>query len=473
MSQANYILIVLILYKSLLLLIGFWAQRRIKNQEDFFLGGREMGPFVSALSYSASSSSAWQLLGFSGIVVLIGISAIWLLLGSFFGMLIAWFWVAPKLRKLTLDNDDLTLVDFICHKSTGAGRQVLVSICAVVILISFALYVAAQFQGAGNLFSTSFNMPVARGVVIGAVIIAIYTMLGGFWAVSLTDAVQGVIMAFAAMALPIAAVMHIGGPLELISALTSVASSAQLHLTGESLGLMAAGVIFGNLAVCLGPLGQPHMLVRFMAIRDDKAIRQGRKITIAWFLIVQLGIFIVGLSGIAMQADYQNPENIFFILTTELFHPVIGGLIIAAVLSAIMSTADSQLLVSASVLSHDLKLNERFKISALALSRIAVVFMVIAATLITLLMPEAIFSRAIFAWTALGAAFGPIIAIRLLGYDITTLIKIASVCTGFVLAIVFYLAADAPGDFAERVIPFCCAFLIAWFGKKSIKVSQA
>ncbi len=471
MSQANYILIVLIAYKALLLLIGFWAQKRVKDQKDFFLGGRKMGPFVSALSYSASSSSAWQLLGFSGVVVLIGISAIWLLLGSFFGMLIAWFWVAPKLRKLSLEQDDLTLVDFICHDSSGNGRQLLTTICAVVILISFALYVAAQFQGAGNLFSTSFNMPVAQGVIIGAVIIAIYTMLGGFWAVSVTDAVQGVIMAFAAMALPVAALIHIGGPLELVSSLQQVASTQQLHLTGQNFGLMAVGVIVGNLAVCLGPLGQPHMLVRFMAIRDDAAIRQGRKITVAWFLVVQLGIFIVGLSGIAMQANYDNPENIFFILTTELFHPVVGGIIIAAVLSAIMSTADSQLLVSASVLSHDLKLNERFKVSPLTLSRYAVIVMVFAATLITLLAPEAIFSRALFAWTALGAAFGPVVALRLAGYVLPTGVKTSSICVGFVFAIGFYMAPDAPGDFAERVLPFASAFLIAWFGKKSIKLS--
>ena len=469
MSQANSILSVLIAYKALLLFIGFWAQKRVNDQQDFFLGGRKLGPFVSALSYSASSSSAWQLLGFSGIVVLIGVSAIWLLLGSFFGMLIAWFWVAPKLRKVSLQHNDLTLVDFICHESNGPSRRILASICAVVILISFALYVAAQFQGAGNLFSTSFNMPVAQGVIIGAVIIAIYTMLGGFWAVSVTDAVQGVIMAFAALALPIAAVIHIGGPSELLHSLQQVASSEQLHLTGQTFGLIAMGVIVGNLAVCLGPLGQPHMLVRFMAIRDDAAIRQGRKITVAWFLVVQLGIFIVGLSGIAMQSNYDNPENIFFILTTELFHPVVGGIIIAAILSAIMSTADSQLLVSASVLSHDLKLNERLKLSPLTLSRYAVIVMVFAATLITLLAPEAIFSRALFAWTALGAAFGPVVAVRMAGYSLPTSIKTTSICTGFVLAIGFYMAPNAPGDFAERVIPFACAFLIAWFGKKSIK----
>lgn len=465
MTYAQSTLLVLVLYKLVLLGIGLWAQKRVGNQEDFFLGGRKIGPFVSALSYSASSSSAWQLLGFSGLVVMIGLSAVWLMLGSIVGMLIAWIWVAPRLRKMSIDNDDLTVVDFISGDATGSAKLSITSISAVVILLSFALYVAAQFQGAGNLFSTSFDMPIYKGVIIGAVIIAIYTMLGGFWAVSVTDAIQGMIMAFASLALPVAAVMHLGGPIEFIETLRAMASDSQLSFSGSNAGLAMLGVLFGNLAVCLGPLGQPHMLVRFMAIRDDAAIVQGRRIAILWFLVVQLGILVVGLAGIAMQAQFDNPENLFFVMTTQLFHPMVAGLIMAAILSAIMSTADSQLLVSASVLSHDLNLAKKFNISPLTMSRVCVVLMVIFATLITLLMPEAIFSRALFAWTALGASFGPVVALRLCGYRLNDKAVMLSICTGFVVAITFYLLPNTPGDWAERIIPFSASFLVVWLGR--------
>jgi len=463
-SDEAYILAVLVGYKLLLLGVGFWAQRRVQSTEDFFLGGRGLGPVVAAISYSASSSSAWKLLGFSGLTLVIGVSAVWLMLGSILGMFLSWYWLAPKFYRETRADLNLTLTDFLSSGATGKARERIVVAASVIILVSFTLYVAAQFQGAGNMFAATFGLSLPHSVILGALIIFLYTVLGGFWAVSVTDAIQGFIMAGATLMLPIAAVIALGGPASFIDAVIAVATPAQLRLTSSSVGLLALGVVVGNLSVSVSSFGQPHMLVRFMALKDDRSIRQGRHIAAAWYLVVDVGVLIVGLAGLALQMQLDNPENLFFALTTELFHPLVAGLITAAILSAIMSTADSQLLVSASVVSHDLGLDRRLPFSALAVSRACIGILVVFSVLVTLFMPEAIFSRAVFAWVALGASFGPIVLVRAWGRALTPRASLGAMVTGFVLAVTFYLLPNTPGDFLERVVPFVCALVIAWKG---------
>lgn len=473
MSDQLYILAVLVAYKVLLLGVGVWAQRRVKTTEDLFLGGRGLGGFVAALSYSASSSSAWKLLGFSGLVFVVGFSAIWLMFGSILGAFIAWYWLAPRLYQASKANQSLTLTEFLCAGLDEGSRRPLVIVASIIVLISFTLYVAAQFQGAGNMFSATFDLSLNKSIVLGALIIFIYTVLGGFWAVSVTDAIQGLVMAFATLILPIAAVLALGGPVSFIQTLALVATPEQLSLTGGNLGLVALGVIVGNMSVSASTLGQPHMLVRFMALKDESAIRTGRRCAIAWYLITDIGVVIVGLAGLALQTQVGNPENLFFTLTGELFHPLIAGVITAAILSAIMSTADSQLLVSASAISHDLNMQKRFASSPLAVSRLCILFVVVFSVVVTLLLPEAIFSRALFAWVALGASFGPLIIVNLCNRAISADVRLLAMLTGFSLAITFYLLPNSPGDILERALPFTVALAIAWFGSKRKVIPEA
>ena len=323
------------------------------------------------------------------------------------------------------------------------------------------------------MFSSTFGMSVSHSVILGAGIIFLYTVLGGFWAVSVTDAIQGFIMAGATLLLPIAAVLALGGPAAFIDTLAQVATADQLSFAGANAGLLAAGLVIGNLSVSVSSFGQPHMLVRFMALKDGQRIRQGRHIAAAWYLIVDLGVLIVGLAGLALQMQLDNPENVFFVLTTELFHPLVAGLITAAILSAIMSTADSQLLVSASVGSHDLGFDKRTRFSFLVVSRLCIAALVVFSVLVTLFMPEAIFSRAVFAWVALGASFGPIVLVRAWGRTLPGSVTLVAMVTGFVLAVTFYLLPDTPGDFMERVVPFVVALGIAWFGSvRSVDAKQ-
>ena len=458
MEKTTLVLITLVAYKLLLIGIGFLASRRNSDEEDFFLGGRGLGPVVAAISYSSSASSAWTLLGLSGAAYILGLRVVWLALGSIIGMLVAWYWIGPRLQVYSREKGNITLTDFLAEGSSGSVRKAIVVCTSIIVIFTFAFYVAAQFQGAGNTFSSTFDLGMTESILIGALIIMIYTLLGGFWAVSVTDTVQGLLMAFTAVLLPVAAFLEVGGFSGFWQGLQAVSTPAQLSLTGGNAGLMAVGVIVGSLSIGFGTYGQPHLLVRFMALRDETALRQARLITIAWYLVVFLGMVFLGLVGHVLHAGIDNPETIFFVLTESLFTPIMGAVLLAAVLSAIMSTADSQLLVAASAISHDLGLGgER---NRLLYSRLAIVMLVVFAVIVALYLPEAIFSRVLFAWIALGSAFGPTVFARLAGVPLQARGVLLSILTGFGLAVTFYLLPNTPGDILERLVPFCAALAV-------------
>jgi sodium/proline symporter len=461
LSRTTVVIATLVAYKLLLLGIGWWAKSRNRNEEDFFLGGRGLGPLVAAISYSSSASSAWTLLGVSGIAYVLGVSALWIAAGSFTGMLVAWFWIAPRLMSFSRRHNQITLTDLLAHDSSGKMRRAIVVVASVIVIFSFTFYVAAQFQGAGNSFASTFSISMNESILIGAAIIMIYTMLGGFWAVSVTDTVQGLLMALTAVLLPIAALNAVGGFSGFAEGLRAVSTPDQLSWTGGNAGLVAMGAILGSLGIGFGTYGQPHLLVRFMALRDEKAMRQARLITIAWYSLVFLAMLFIGLAGHILHNAIDNPENIFFVLTESLFSPLIGAVVLAAVLSAIMSTADSQLLVAASAISHDLGLGRGNARRNLLISRLTIAGLVLLAVLVALFLPEKIFSRVLFAWSALGAAFGPILFCRLTGLKVRPGGVLASIIAGFALSVLFYLMPNTPGDVLERLAPFAIALLIA------------
>jgi len=222
----------------------------------------------------------------------------------------------------------------------------------------------------------------------------------------------------------------------------------------------------GGLSIGFGTFGQPHLLVRFMALRDHKALRQARVITIVWYGVVFGGMVLVGLIGHVLYPGIDNPETIFFTLTDSLFTPVLGAILLAAVLSAIMSTADSQLLVAASAIAHDLGLGKKHAQRSLLVSRLTIVGLVIFAVLVALYLPEKIFSRVLFAWVALGAAFGPTLFLRLANVPLNPIGVLLSILTGFGLAVVFYLLPNTTGDILERLAPFCASFAVLMLFRK-------
>ena len=459
METSTIVLVTLVLYKAMLIGVGYWASKRVNDEKDYFLGGRQLGPFVAALSYSASSSSAWSLLGMSGAAYMLGFSSIWIALGSITGAVVAWIYVAPRMVDFAHKNNTITIGDFLGHTLDSDWQRKIVKLSATVILISFAFYVAAQFQGAGTTFASTFNMSMESSIILGAFIIMLYTFMGGFWAVSVTDAIQGVLMVGAAILLPIFALIEIGGFSALMDGLSALGREDLMSFSGKNVGLAVLGFVFGSLAIGFGPLGQPHLLVRFMALRDQKAMRQARALTLFWFITVFIGMFFVGLTANVLIPNPEfGAEAILFQLTGMVFSPIVGAIITAAVLSAIMSTADSQLLVGASSISYDLKLGHEHKGKEVLISRLSVAFLVVISVLITLFMPATIFERALFAWNALGAAFGPTVVMKLLGCRYNGKTIYTAVLVGFLSAVAISLFPDTPGDVIERTVPFILGF---------------
>lgn len=455
MSRAEAILYTLLAYKLVLVAIGVWATRRTRDTDDFFLGGRRLGGWVAAISASASSSSAWTLVAVSGMAYLWGWPALWLFPATLSGFLINWLWVGPRLMRASRGNGAITLTEFLAGPDAHSGwpRRV-VLLASAVVLFSFTFYIAAQFQAAGNAFASAFELEMRTAVIIGAAVVLLYTLLGGFWAVSVTDTLQGLVMALTALVLPIAAVIAAGGPGAVLDAL-----AAQGPTVGgpPTAGIAAVGFVFGTLGIGLGYPGQPHVVNRFMALRDARALRDGQIIALTWAVIIYAGMLTVGLAARALYGGQLADEQVLFEVTNRLFAPVVAGIMIAAVLSAIMSTADSQLLVAASSVSHDLPRRGR---GSLAISRAVVALLSILAVVVAVLLPQTIFARVLFAWTALGAAFGPPLLVRLAGFDIPPAALFAALAVGFLSTVAFYWLPNTPGDWLERLVPFFASLAI-------------
>lgn len=460
MSQAQSILLTLIVYKIVLVLIGVWASRRTRDNTDFFLGGRHLGPTVAAISASASSSSAWTLLSVSGMAYLWGLPALWLFPATLMGFLINWIYVGPRLMRESRNNGAITLTEFLADSVEPGGRRSVLTLGAGIVLFSFVFYIAAQFQAAGAAFATSFGLNTATAVSIGATVVLVYTLLGGFWAVSVTDTLQGLLMALTALVLPIIAMAHVGGWDALVDALRTMPAGA----TVQTSGIAGIGFVLGTLGIGLGYPGQPHVVNRFMALRDRRALAQARVIAIAWAIVIYGGMLLLGLCGRVLYAGLVESEHILFEMATRLISPVAAGVMIAAVLSAIMSTADSQLLVAASAVTNDLGDPEAGHRASLLRSRLVVVGISVLAVILALAVPDRIFTRVLFAWHAIGSAFGPALVLRLAGVRLSAGGLLWSMGTGFGLtAILHWLPYEAgPGDTLERLLPLLAATLIAW-----------
>ena len=349
------VLITLIAYQFLMLGIGWWASRRNVDSEDYYLGGRKLGGAIAALSASASSSSAWSLLGVSGAAFAWGLPAIWLIPATLSGFLINWYIIAPKLARQSRRNGALTLTEFLAGPPGDPARKVILRIGSGVILFSFTFYIAAQFQAAGATFSSILGFGQNGAILIGAAVVLAYVWLGGFWAASVTDSVQGILMALSALILPALALYAAGGPGVIAANLTAADTSGTMLWTNQTTLLAGTGFVFGLFGIGLGYPGQPHVVNRFMAIKNDKAIISGRRIAIAWALIIYTGMVLLGWSGRILLDASGDGEQVLFILATLLLPSLLAGVMVSAILSAIMSTADSQLLVAASSVSHDLK----------------------------------------------------------------------------------------------------------------------
>jgi sodium/proline symporter len=479
LTQSHVILISLISYKVVLVAIGVWASRRVRNEADFLLGGRNLGAWVAGLSYAASTSSAWVLLGFSGFVFSTGVSALWMLPGIWGGYVAVWLWFGPKLRREASDNNWITPTEFLCANVDERSRRPIVVLISTLILFCFMFYIAAQFDAAAAAFVSNFSMGKASSLIVGATIILVYCLLGGFWAASVTDTLQAVVMLAAALLVPAAAVWHAGGLPEIMAILSSADDGFTNWTGGMPLHLLL-GFILGLWGVGLGALGQPQLLARLMAVRGERERRLGFAIAMTWAVLVFLGMAALALAARSLAVQLVNAESLFYVMAAQFLPPVFAGIVIAAILSAVMSTVDSLLLAASAAVSHDLGLAKKSRLDAVWVSRLVMTAIAIAAVLLALVLPDTIFNRVLFAWSALGAAFGPVLVARVLNREPAARARFWSIVCGFGLTVIFYTLgtmpvdgdsglydtlirlAHLPGDPFERVVPWIPSLLILW-----------
>ncbi|MFT4767738.1 MAG: sodium/proline symporter [Glaciecola sp.] len=439
-----YTLVSLASYFVLMMGIGVYAYRNSTSDlSEYMLGGRNLHPAVAALSAGASDMSGWMLMGLPGAVYLAGFSAAWIAVGLVAGAYLNYLLVAPRLRVYTeLADDAITIPDFFEKRFDDQSRS-LRMISSVVIVVFFTLYTSSGVVAGGKLFETSFGLSYELGLFLTAGVVVAYTLFGGFLAVSLTDFVQGVIMFIALIMVPAVAITQLGG---------FEATAAQVRSVDPSMlswfsGVTAIGLI-SSLSWGLGYFGQPHIIVRFMAIRSLRDVAKARHIGMSWMLVTVLGAVGTGIAGIAYvtstSATLADPETIFILLSQVLFHPLAGGFLLAAILAAIMSTISSQLLVSSSSLTEDFYKTFVHRSASqkelVLVGRLSVLAVSLVAIVLAFDRSASILSLVSNAWAGFGAAFGPIILLSLFWKRFTRNGALAGMITGAVTVLMWIYA---------------------------------
>ncbi|MEN8109085.1 MAG: sodium/proline symporter [Pseudomonadota bacterium] len=453
-------------YTLLIMGVGVYSARYGRaNSADFFLAGRGIGAWVAALSSSASAESGWVTLGLVGMAFQTGIGALWIIPGTVLAFLFNWLVIANRLRHFARDKDAVTLPDVLVARFSGKGAIVIRLLAVLIILSMLSAYVAAQFNAAGKMFDSLLDWPYQRGVMAGTAIVLIYTVSGGFRAVAWTDVIQALFMLGAVLILPLVLLVELGGLESFWQKLNVLEEAATLtHPMANKGGMALVGFLAVWLGIPLGYCGQPHVLVRFMATRDAAAVRRGTVISTTWVFLLFAGAVLLGVFARAYYGTLDDPETVLPLVATELLPGVIAGVMIAAVLAAICSTADSQLLVSASSISHDLyvRLLGRHPDNRVVVlfNRLAVLLVGLTGMFVALGEVRVIFDFVLYAWAGLGAAFGPALILVLLWPRTSATGVIAGMATGFITAIIW---RETLHDYLYELVPaFLLAFLTVW-----------
>jgi sodium/proline symporter len=439
--MSNPTLITFIAYFILLLSIGFFFYRRSFSIDDYLLGGRGMGSWVTALSAQASDMSGWLLMGLPGAIYLAGAGQIWIAVGLFIGTVLNWVLVSARLRIYTQKTNAITLPCFFearFRDPTGLLRIV----SAIIILIFFAIYASSGLVATGKLFESTFNVNYHSAVIIGGFIIIAYTFLGGFMAVCWTDLLQGGLMVLAIVVVPLLTYHKAGGINAISNAMEAKHISTGLVPEAGTVS-MALCMIISSMAWGLGYFGQPHILVRFMSIKSVDKLKRSMTIAIFWVLLSLSGAVFVGFIGISLYDGLTGgeQEKVFIYMIRDLFNPWLGGILLAAIFSAIMSTIDSQLLVSSSALSEDFYCKAIKKQASdkeiVWVGRACVIIISVIALVMALDRDNTILGIVSYAWGGFGAAFGPLVLFALFSRRTSWQSALAGMVTGTVVLVLW------------------------------------
>jgi sodium/proline symporter len=443
-------LISLTIYFIVMIGIGLYAYKTsTSDMQEYMLGGRTLSPKVTALSAGASDMSGWMLMGVPGAMYVSGLSSIWIAVGLTIGAYLNYILVAPRLRVYTeVANNAITLPDYFENRFADNSRSLRI-ISSLVIIVFFTLYTSSGVVAGGKLFESSFGLTYEMGLYITAGVVVAYTLFGGFLAVSLTDFVQGCIMFVSLVLVPVVVLFEVGGISESADLINSVSSNMTNLWVDASTGqaLSALG-IFSLVSWGLGYFGQPHIIVRFMAIRHVSDMKTARRIGMSWMIVSLSGAVATGLLGLAYMTktgqNLEDPETIFIYLSQLLFNPLIGGFLLAAILAAIMSTISSQLLVTSSSLTGDfynafLRRDASQK-ELVLVGRISVALVALVAVMLAYDRDSTVLTLVSNAWAGFGAAFGPLVIISLFWKRMTFPGALAGMVSGAVTVLIWVFA---------------------------------
>ena len=457
---------IFILYLLLIVCIGLLSNRFVSSQLDFLLAGRRLGPWVTAFSERASGESAWLILGLPGAAIAVGYGEIWAVIGITLGIISSWFLIAEKLRYETEKYEALTVPEYL-HKKFNDSSGIIKLASAIIIGIFFTFYVSAQFHGSGKILNTIFGIDPLYGITLGAFVIILYTIMGGLLAVAWTDLLQGILMIGTLVILPVVGLIELSSLETPLSELLMSADPSKSSLFAGTTGLAALSVATGGLSWGLGYFGQPHLLIRYMAISSVKDVKW---IATMWAIPGISGAFLIGVVGMGyFGEDFfvgKDPEIIMPLLAQTLLPGWLAGLLISGAVAAMMSTADSQLLVSTSAISEDLGMSvikKRKKSDTLLNTRIITILLGIFAYMVAMYSEysgNTIFGIVSFAWSGLGSSFGPAILLALWWKKTTREGIISGLFTGAITTLIWGSSPYLKSIVTERLSSFVFAFIM-------------
>ena len=475
-SQLIAKIVAFVLYLGFMVFIGIKYMKKNNSSSDYFLGGRKIGPWMSALSAEASDMSGWLLMGLPGLAYLGGIKeAVWTAIGLILGTYLNWLIVAKPLRRMTAAyNDAITIPEFLTNRLNDK-KHVISLISVVFIILFFTIYTSSGLVACAKLFTSVFNLPYKVSLLIGLAVILTYTLLGGYFAVCATDFIQGTLM-FVALALTAVILMVVlGGPSAAITKVTDFAQQAMNGNFGEVMQKKFLGnqnysgmSIVSALAWGLGYFGMPHILVRFMSIRSEKDVKVSRRISLVWVVIAFIGALVVGSFGTVylpqiLAAD--KAETVFAATMQKMYPAFIAGIFLCGILAAAMSTADSQLLSASSAFSRDfykglIRKNASEK-EVLNVSRITVLVIAAVAFCLSLNPESSIFGLVSYAWAGFGSTFGPLILLALFWKGLTKEGAVSGLVAGGITVVVWHNLHGGIFDLYEILPGFVVCLVLA------------
>jgi sodium/proline symporter len=466
----NFALLGFIFYLVVILVVGFITYNINKSHRDFFIAGRKLNPWVVAISERASGESAWLLLGLPGAAYASGLLEFWTALGCVSGIIFYWFFIAKALRNETERLDAITLPTFLAARFQK-GQSAIRVLATFIIIFFFIFYLSAQFNGAGKILNVTFGLDHTTGMIIGAVVIIFYTMMGGFFAVAWTDMVQGIIMIGTLVVLPLVGLvelLEVSKGVEPLAGWMAQEGHRLSSFTGGKTGWAAAALIISGLSWALGYMGQPHLLTRFMSIQNPAKIRISRRIAIAWVIPAFTGALFIGIIGAGLygQGMFDDIEKVMPHLANELLPAWLAGIFVSGAIAAMMSTADSQLLVISSSIIEDLFHRtlgrEVGDASLLRASRWITIAVGVIGFIIALTSDKLIFSMVSYAWAGLGSSFGPLILLMLTWKKVTYQGVLAGLITGFTSTVIWSEITVLDSVISVRFASWVMAFTAVW-----------